>query len=291
MVVEQIGARRARCARSRRAGDDGDQRHDARRRGELRKRRTRARRDPLAWLADHVSRKRIVVLSLLGGGVALALTGFVVNPFQLFWALSAVGFAAAYGIPVFGSLMADAYPIHGRSRVFALFFMAQPLGQLIGPFLVGFIADEAGGREGWRWVYFILAIPTALLGLVAARFLREPARGRYEEELVLGGQLQRADGERELPVTISTAYQRMKKIKTFYYICVGIGVLGFAFVAVPIQLGLLFRRTPTATARTRGVGSPRSAYRHPSSRSRSRDCSTTAPSAAILSASSASPAA
>ena len=110
---------------------------------------------PLAWLADHVSRKRIVVLSLFGGAAGLALTGLVVNPFQLFWALSAVGFAAAYGIPVFGSLMADAYPIHGRARIFALFFMAQPLGQLVGPFLVGLIANVAGGREGWRWVYFV----------------------------------------------------------------------------------------------------------------------------------------
>ena len=103
---------------------------------------------PLAWLADHVSRKRIVVLSLLGGAAALALTGLVVNPFQLFWALSAVGFAAAYGIPVFGSLMADAYPIHGRARIFALFFMAQPLGQLVGPFLVGLIAERGRRTRG-----------------------------------------------------------------------------------------------------------------------------------------------
>jgi ABC-type branched-subunit amino acid transport system ATPase component/sugar phosphate permease len=207
---------------------------------------------PLAWLADHVSRRRIVVLSLLGGAAGLALTGLVVNPFQLFWALSAVGFASAYGIPVFGSLMADAYPINGRARIFALFFMAQPLGQLVGPFVVGVIANVAGGREGWRWVYFVAAVPTALLGIAAALFLREPARGHYEEELVLGGRLQRADTERELPVTISTAYQRMKKIKTFYYICVGIGVLGFAFVAVPIQLGLLLKNSYGYGAYTRG---------------------------------------
>ena len=38
---------------------------------------------------------------------------------------------------------------------------------------------------------------------------------------------------------MSTAYARMKKIKTFYFICTGIGVLGFALVAVPVQLGLL----------------------------------------------------
>jgi ABC-type branched-subunit amino acid transport system ATPase component/sugar phosphate permease len=196
---------------------------------------------PIAWLADRMPRKQVVIGSALFGTAALVGTGVVVNPFQIFWALSAVSFSYAYAIPVFGSLMADSYPINGRAKVFALFFMAQPLGALIAPFLVGLVADRAGGVEGWRWVYLLVAIPTFVLALIAAAVLREPARGRYEQELILGGALEHADARRELPVSISNAYQRMKKIKTFYYICTGIGVLGFAFVAVPVQLGLLLR--------------------------------------------------
>jgi hypothetical protein len=44
----------------------------------------------------------------------------------------------------------------------------------------------------------------------------------------------------------------MKKIKTFYFICTGIGVLGFALVAVPIQLGLLLDDSYGYGAYTRG---------------------------------------
>ena len=44
----------------------------------------------------------------------------------------------------------------------------------------------------------------------------------------------------------------LKKIKTFYYICVGIGVLGFALVAVPVQIGLLLDDSYGYGAYTRG---------------------------------------
>ena len=44
----------------------------------------------------------------------------------------------------------------------------------------------------------------------------------------------------------------MKKIKTFYFICTGIGVLGFALVAVPVQLGLLLDDSYGYGAYTRG---------------------------------------
>ena len=44
----------------------------------------------------------------------------------------------------------------------------------------------------------------------------------------------------------------MKKIKTFYFICTGIGVLGFALVAVPVQLGLLLEDSYGYGAFTRG---------------------------------------
>ena len=44
----------------------------------------------------------------------------------------------------------------------------------------------------------------------------------------------------------------MKKIKTFYFICVGIGVLGFALVAVPVQIGLLLDDSYGYGAYTRG---------------------------------------
>ena len=47
---------------------------------------------PLAWLADRVSRVRIVWIATLGWAAATALNGLVVNPFQLFCTRIGVGF-------------------------------------------------------------------------------------------------------------------------------------------------------------------------------------------------------
>jgi ABC-type branched-subunit amino acid transport system ATPase component/sugar phosphate permease len=207
---------------------------------------------PLAWLADRMSRVRIVWVASLGWAAASVLNGLVVNPFQMFCTRVMIGFGQSYSLPVFASLLTDTYPIQGRSRIFGAYFVAQPLGTLVGPFAAGAIAEAAGGPEGWRWVFFAFAIPPAVLGVVAAVLLRDPPRGHFEQELVLGGQLERPDTGPELPVSMSAAYQRLKKIKTFYFICVGIGVLGFALVAVPVQLGLLLDDDYGYGAFTRG---------------------------------------
>jgi ABC-type branched-subunit amino acid transport system ATPase component/sugar phosphate permease len=207
---------------------------------------------PLAWLADRMSRARIVWVASLGWAVATVFNGLVVNPFQMFCARVAVGFGQSYSLPVFASLITDRYPIQGRSRAFGLYFAAQPVGTLIGPFAAGAIAEAIGGPEAWRWVFVCFAIPPVVLGLLSAAVLREPPRGHFEQELVLGGQLVRPDTGKELPVSMSAAYQRLKKIKTFYYICVGIGVLGFALVAVPVQLSLLLKESYGYGAYTRG---------------------------------------
>jgi len=207
---------------------------------------------PVAWLADRMSRRVLVALSGGAGALALVAAGLAQNPFQLFWALGFAGFATAYSNPVFGSLLSDQYPIQGRSRVFAIYAMATPLGLVIGPFLAGAIADLAGGVEGWRWVFIASAVPVGLLAIAAWLFLPEPRRGQYEQEFVLGGQLEPDDAIPDLPITISTAYQRMKKVKTFYYVAMGIGALGLALIAVPLQLSLLLEEEYGYGAYTRG---------------------------------------
>jgi ABC-type branched-subunit amino acid transport system ATPase component/predicted MFS family arabinose efflux permease len=207
---------------------------------------------PLAWLADRMSRVRIVWIATIGWAVAAAVNGLVVNPFQLFCTRIGVGLGQAYSVPVFASLLTDTYPIQGRARVYSMYWLSQPVGLLIGPFLAGAIADAAGGPEGWRTTYIVLAAVPLLLAFVSMALLREPARGRYEQELVLGEVLAASPARTELPVSMSTAYARLKKIKTFYYICVGIGVLGFALVAVPVQIGLLLDDSYGYGAYTRG---------------------------------------
>ena len=193
---------------------------------------------PLAWMADRLSRVRIVTVATAFGALAILLNGLVVNPFQLFCGRVLVGSAQSYKTPVHSSLLTDTYPIQARARVFGVEGLARPLGLIIGPFIAGGVADIAGGTEGWRWAFVVFSLPLALLSLVSVR-LKEPKRGRHEQEMVLGKELEPPPIGEQIPVSMSAAYARLKKIKTFYYICVGIGTLGFALVAVPVQLSLL----------------------------------------------------
>ena len=205
---------------------------------------------PMAALADRIRRVALIPIMCGFWAVATFLSGLVVNPFQLFWATAATGLGQAYRIPVSNSLITDTYPIQARSRIFAFEGVGRPIGQLLGPMLVGGIAVSIGGDDAWRYAFFILAVPPVLLGLAALR-LREPERGRFEQDAVLSGE--DALDVDELEPSMSTAFARLRKIRTFYALATGIGVVGFALIVVPGQFNLLLDRKYGLDALERGI--------------------------------------
>ncbi len=194
---------------------------------------------PLAWLADRVKRTLIVPVATAWWAASVFLTGLVINPFQFFWARVFTGVGQSNRLPVHSSLLTDSYPIAARTRIFAFEGMGRPIGLLIGPVTAGAIAQAAGGADGWRWPFFIFAVPTAVLVIAAAIFLREPRRAGNEQQAILGEQYDMPPIGSDLPVSMSTAFARLKKVKTFYFLAVGVGTLGFALVTVPSLLNLL----------------------------------------------------
>ncbi len=191
---------------------------------------------PMAALADRVKRVAIIPVASAFWGVTAFLSGLIVNPFQLFLTNAGTGLGQAYRIPVSNSLLVDTYPIQARSRIFALEGVGRPVGQLFGPLAVGGIAALVGGEDPWRAAFFAVAVAPLVAAVVAALVLREPPRGRFEKQAVFGDEHVDVD---ELPVSIGTAFARLRKIKTFYYLTTGVGVLGFALIAIPIQFNLL----------------------------------------------------
>lgn len=205
---------------------------------------------PMAALADRINRVALVpIMSFFWAGTTF-LSGLVVNPFQLFWTTAGTGLGQAYRIPVSNSLITDTYPIQARARIFAFEGVGRPIGQLLGPLMVGGIAVLIGGDDAWRWAYFILALPPVLLGIFAVR-LSEPERGRFEQEEVLSGE--DALDVDELEPSMSTAFARLRKIRTFYALATGIGVVGFALIVVPGQFNLLLDRKYALDALERGI--------------------------------------
>jgi ABC-type branched-subunit amino acid transport system ATPase component len=204
---------------------------------------------PAAALGDRIRRTRVVSLGTLGLAGFTGLTGATANPFQMGVTLTGTGIGVGSRLPNASSLLADGYPLRARARIFAIEGAGRPIGQLCGPLFAGAVAGAIGGPEAWRWVFAVLSIPLGLLGL-AALALREPPRGQFEQREVLG-EVMEADGD-EPPVSLSAAFARLKKVRSFYFLAVGIGVLGFALVSVPNLISLLLDSEYGYGASTRG---------------------------------------
>lgn len=202
-----------------------------------------------AYFADRMRRRYLVFAFAALGTLALIGAFFSTEIWQIFVCLSLTGLAGAYSNPVFGSLIAEAYPAEGRGKVYSFHAMATPLGQLIGPTLAGSIAVLAGaGPESWRYAYLGLALPYAILAISSLVFLKEPPRGGAAYAAATG-----SSQTWEKPIGFFAAFRRMVKIRTYLFLCMGIGSLGLALYAVPIQISLLFEGEYQLDALQRGL--------------------------------------
>lgn len=205
---------------------------------------------PIARLADHRRRTTIAGVCTFAYGLLSMVTATVGNAFWLFLARMGSGLAASHILPVHNSLLADAYPIGARGRIYSIYGLGAPIGQLLGPLTVGGIAALAGGVEGWRWAFVAVGLPAlALAFFVGSR--REPARGKNEQIAVLGETI---EAERSpVPTSTTMAFGRLQQITTFRYMLIGIGALGFGLFSVPIFLNIFMEDTYGLSAFERGV--------------------------------------
>jgi ABC-type branched-subunit amino acid transport system ATPase component/predicted MFS family arabinose efflux permease len=203
---------------------------------------------PFAWLADRYNRAKVLAVATTIWSGFIALGAFVPNAFLMGLVRIGAGFGAGASVPIPNALVADTYPIRVRARMFSIHGLGRPLGLVIGPFFVGAVAAQASGSEGWRWALIAIAIP-ALLIAVGLFFLRDPGRGHHEQEAVLGHQLKAED---DPPVRLSSVSARLNKVKTFRYLVLGIGMLGFALVSVPTRVAFLLDESYGYDAYKRG---------------------------------------
>jgi ABC-type branched-subunit amino acid transport system ATPase component/MFS family permease len=188
---------------------------------------------PMGWAADRMRRIPIIGWASIVFAGMVTLSGMAGNAFSFFWARFGVGIAKANTIPVHSSTIADTYPIGIRGRIGAIDKGTGRLIAVISPILVGGIAAIANGPgevDGWRWTYYLLGIPVAIAA-IAAFFLKEPQRGRWEKEDVLGESFTEAD---PLPVSLDAAFSRLMRIKTVKSVVVGFSALGFGLFTAPV---------------------------------------------------------
>ena len=203
---------------------------------------------PIGFLADRYRRWTIVGVCTTLGALAAASTALVQNSWQLVLARAGAGLPQAHQTPVHNALMADTYPPAGRGRIFALNQGSRPVSRLVGPLLAGTLAAWYG-LDGWRNTFATLAVPGIVFGILAL-FMREPKRGRYEQQAALGSELV---ADEKVHIGVGAAFARLKKIRTFYFTMAALGALGFALVTIPIYMNLLLEARWGLGPAARGV--------------------------------------
>ena len=196
---------------------------------------------PIAALADR--RRRTTIAGVVHARLRPAVDrhgGRRATPSGCSLARMGSGLAASHILPVHNSLLADAYPIRARGRIYSIYGLGTPIGQLLGPVAVGAHRQPRRRRRG-------LALGLRRRRRARARAVavrRDPpraGRGMNEQIAVLGETI---EAERSpVPISTSIAFGRLKQISTFRYMLIGIGALGFGLFSVPIFLNVFMEDT------------------------------------------------
>jgi ABC-type branched-subunit amino acid transport system ATPase component/MFS family permease len=200
---------------------------------------------PIAHLADRRNRTNMAAGGAAAWGVFAFATGLAPNVFFYAGARAGSALGRIFSTGTHPSLLSDYYPVDARAGVFALHRSASQVGQFVGPLAAGLIAYWLG----WRWSFFLLAIPTYILVLFALR-LREPVRGAQERRLMS------TDEEtimtEEAPASLAEAWRIVWQVRTIRRVCVAIPFITIPAVALAPLLQLFYEQELGLNSAQRG---------------------------------------
>src|SRR5271169_6600687 len=126
-------------------------------------------------LADRYSRKMIIIMGAVFWSALTLLTAVTHTYWELLVRHTLVGVGEATFVTIAPTFVADLFPEEKRGRIFGIFYLAIPVGTAAGYLLGG----KLGPEHGWRFPFYIAAIPGFLLAL-ALLFIPEPERGHFD---------------------------------------------------------------------------------------------------------------
>jgi MFS family permease len=118
---------------------------------------------PAGWLADRWSRRHMLAVFWLGGGVSLILTGLSTTPWHLVIAMTVMGVFAAIYHPVGTAMLISVAGASGRTfgRTLGLNGVFGNLGVASAPLVTGLLLD----LSGWRWAFVLPGLIMMAFGL------------------------------------------------------------------------------------------------------------------------------
>ncbi len=134
------------------------------------------------YLTDRVSRKWLLVATVLIGEIPCLMTGFkvftqTIESFTILRILTGIGIGGVY--PIAYSLIADYFREEHRPTATAWVNVAWMIGMVAGPVMAGFLTNT----YGWRLPFILAAAPGFPVVLLFALYAKDPERGRTEAAL------------------------------------------------------------------------------------------------------------
>src|SRR5436190_5448011 len=135
------------------------------------------------FIADRVSRRLVIGLSLFVWSLVTWWTGHVTSFHELMAARALMGISEAFYIPAALALITDFHPGSTRSRAVGIHQAGIYFGQILGGF-AGYVADAPG--LGWRWAFTTCGMIGVIYAVPLLVMLRDAPRGAGESKIQAG---------------------------------------------------------------------------------------------------------
>lgn len=182
---------------------------------------------PLAWLADRVSRRNVIAISMLLFSAMTVVAGFATSFVQLVGARIGTGIGEAGTSPSVNSVISDLYEPKERAGALSFYAAGLNVGLLLAFFGGGWIEQHFG----WRNAFLAAGIPGLIVALLVLATVPEPKRGHVE--------LLEDEGDApHLPETIRFLWSK----RSFRFVAMGTAMSSFGGYAGQSFLPLFFSR-------------------------------------------------
>jgi branched-chain amino acid transport system ATP-binding protein len=201
---------------------------------------------PLSFYCDRHNRVRIATIGAAMWAVFSVGTGLAMAVPMLILMRLGAGTGRAIVTPTHNGLLSDWYPPATRLKVFSFHRLANSVGQIVGPALAGLL----GLWFGWRSPFFLFAIPTAILVVLALR-LKEPARGVHER--IAAGADEDTAALEDAHESVWSTMKVLGRVRTLRRIWYAVPFLAVALFGIGNLLSLVYEDVFDLNAAQRGL--------------------------------------
>lgn len=127
---------------------------------------------PMGLLADRVNRTRLLAVTIALWSLTLVASGAATSYGFLLGSGVVLGLVTAAAYPTVASLIGDYFHAEERGRIYGMILAGELVGTGAGLVVSGYMGDYVS----WRWAFWVLALPGAIVAWMVWWHLPEPAR-------------------------------------------------------------------------------------------------------------------